>query len=169
MDTIERIQSKLQQKGVPYNEPVSIERIREFEKANGVSLPEELILLYTRVCNGCEMFSRFTKLKRIEEWCADPEELQRAFTFEHYWIWDDNEDVDEDKLWQTKYGNLELVDIGDGESWNVIVNGSQRGQMWNLGDLGISPCAPPKNVLEWFEYWLDCTEKRVNYFKDFKY
>ncbi len=104
------------------------------------------------------------KLRPIEEWKFNPNTIQNPFPFEKYWIWED--DYDEQKIAQTVYGNIELMDIGDAQSWNVIVSGSQKGQMWMFSNVGIQPCAPPKGILEWFEFWLDGKE---DYFEGFEY
>lgn len=61
-------------------------------------------------------------------------------------------------------GNVSLIDIGDCQSWNIIVTGEERGRMWFFTDVGIQPCVPNRGFLSWFEYWLDGNE---NYFGEF--
>lgn len=63
-------------------------------------------------------------------------------------------------------GNIQLIDVGDGQSWNIIITGNERGQMWFFTDIGIQPCAPRRDFLSWFEYWIDGND---DYFKEFKY
>ena len=88
------------------------------------------------------------QLRPIGEWKFDPEGISKSFSFEQAWIWED--DYDEEKIKQIVYGNIELIDIGDAQSWNIIISGPQKGQMWLFSDVGIQPCAPPKSLLEWF-------------------
>ena len=61
-------------------------------------------------------------------------------------------------------GNISLIDIGDCQSWNIVVTGEERGRMWFFTDVGIQPCVPNRGFLSWFEYWLDGNE---NYFGEF--
>lgn len=164
-DRIERIRQKLEAKGVPYQKKIDIQVIREFERKYGVVLPQELMDLYCGICNGCTMIDGFP-LKSIEEWEVELDDIKKPFPFEQDWIWEDEENEDEAKLSQTLQGNIELIDVGDAQSWNVIVTGKQRGQMWFFTDVGIQPCNPPMNVLEWFAFWLDGKE---DYFEGWKY
>lgn len=55
-------------------------------------------------------------------------------------------------------GNIEIINIGDSQSWNIIVNGEEKGNMWYFTDVGIQPCKPSMIFLEWFEFWLDGKE-----------
>lgn len=57
-----------------------------------------------------------------------------------------------------------MIDIGDSQTWNIIINGKEEGKMWFFTDVGIQPCAPSMNFLEWFEFWLDGNE---DYFYEF--
>ena len=160
---IEKIKQKLDLKGVQYNRKTSIEVLKEFENKYNIVLPEELVSFYCEVCNGCSMIDGF-QLRPIEEWKFDLDGISKMFPFEQCWIWED--DYDEEKIKQIVYGNIELLDIGDAQSWNIIISGPQKGQMWLFSDVGIQPCAPPKSFLEWFEFWLDGKE---NYFEKFEY
>lgn len=58
-----------------------------------------------------------------------------------------------------------MIDIGCGQTWNIIVFGKEYGKMWNYTDVGIAPAAPELSFLEWFEFWLDGGE---DYFKEFE-
>lgn len=121
------------------------------------------MLFYTQICNGCKMLDGFNLL-RMEEWKYNCDNLKRAFPFEEYWIWENA--YDEEKLKGIADGNLELINIGDAQSWNIIISGKERGKMWFFTDVGIQPCAPSMNFLEWFEFWLDGNE---DYFYNFNY
>lgn len=158
---IERILLKVQSKNIQKNEVIRIEDIRSFERNNNIKLPEELVLFYTEVCNGCKMLDGFNLL-RMDEWKYNANSLKIDFPFEKYWVWEDN--YDKEKLKDIENGNLALIDIGDAQSWHIIVKGKERSKMWFFTDVGIQPCAPSMNFLEWFEFWLDGHE---DYFYDF--
>lgn len=160
---INRIIEKMDIKNIYGNEVTSINTIRNFETQTNITLPEELVLFYTEICNGCKMIDGFNLLK-IEDWEYNLENLNKDFLFENYWIWED--DYDENKIKSISDGNIELIDIGDAQTWNIIVKGKQKGKMWFFTDVGIQPCAPSMNFLEWFEFWLDGND---DYFRDFIY
>lgn len=161
-EDIQRIKIRIQEEGIITNEPISTNEITNFENINNFSLPEELVLFYTEIGNGCEMIDGFY-LKRLEELEFDEIKVKKDFIFTKYWIWED----DETKALFDKVGsgNIELIDIGDSQSWNIIITGEERGQMWFFTDVGIQPCAPKRSFLSWFEYWLDGND---DYFEEFQ-
>lgn len=164
MDTvIKRIKSKIEYNGVYVNELISKEKIREFEKKNNIYLPEELKLFYSEIGNGCKMIDGYY-LQKFEDLVFDICKVKEEFIFTEYWIWED--DDNEDLIDEVDKGNIQLIDVGDGQSWNIIITGKERGQMWFFTDIGIQPCAPKRDFLSWFEYWLDGNN---DYFKEFKY
>lgn len=162
-DRINRIKQKIENRNMQKNEVISIDEVRNFEKITNIKLPQELVLFYTEICNGCKMIDNFSLL-RMEDWKYNTEDLKKDFLFEKYWIWED--DYDEEKIKCILDGNIELIDIGDAQSWHIIVNGSEKGKMWFFTDVGIQPCAPSMNFLEWFEFWLDGND---DYFYEFIY
>ena len=164
MDTvIKRIKSKIEYNGVYVNELISKEKIREFEKKNNIYLPEELKLFYSEIGNGCKMIDGYY-LQKFEDLVFDICKVKEEFIFTEYWILED--DDNEDLIDEVDKGNIQLIDIGDGQSWNIIITGKEKGQMWFFTDIGIQPCAPKRGFLSWFEYWLDGND---DYFKEFKY
>lgn len=164
MDTvIKRIKSKIEHNGFYVNEVISKEKIREFEKKNNIYLPEELKLFYSEIGNGCKMIDGYC-LQRFEDLVFDICKAKEEFIFTEYWIWED--DDNEDLIDKVDKGNIQLIDVGDGQSWNIIITGNERGQMWFFTDIGIQPCTPRRDFLSWFEYWLDGND---DYFKEFKY
>jgi hypothetical protein len=93
----------------------------------------------------------------------DIEKAKEKFPFDKYWVWEDEPgDVNLDDVLK---GNIELIDIGDAQTWNIIINGKERGQMWFFADVGIQPCAPKRSFLSWYEYWLDGND---DYFSEFE-
>lgn len=152
---IKRIQQKMKDKNIEGNPVTSLEYVKRFELENNIKLPEELVLFYTEVCNGCRMLDGFNLL-RMEDWKYDLNHLTKDFLFEEFWIWED--DYDAQKMNCITDGNLELIDIGDAQTWNIIIKGKERGKMWFFTDVGIQPCAPSMSFLEWFEFWLDGNE-----------
>ncbi|SHL03278.1 hypothetical protein SAMN02745136_03906 [Anaerocolumna jejuensis DSM 15929] len=102
-------------------------------------------------------------LKGLEELEFDENKVKEEFKFTKYWIWEDDEV--NDLLDKVGSGNIELIDIGDSQSWNIIITGEERSQMWFFTDVGIQPCAPKRSFISWFEYWLEGSD---NYFGEFE-
>lgn len=75
---IERILLKVQSKNIQKNEVIRIEDVRSFERNNNIKLPEELVLFYTEVCNGCKMLDGFNLL-RMDEWKYNANSLKIDF------------------------------------------------------------------------------------------
>lgn len=157
---ISRIKVKLMEKGITLIEPVDINVIRNFEQKYNVTIPEEMVLFYTIISNGCKMIDGF-RLRAFEEWKYNHELISKEFPFEKYYIWEEDDNFE---INQIEYGNIELIDIGDSQTWNVIINGKEQGNMWFFTDVGIQPAAPGLSFLEWFEFWLDGGE---DYFNEF--
>lgn len=151
---IKRIKQKIEDIGLICNEPIHIEEIKNWEEKAGIKLPENLVLFYTKICNGCEMIEGRDLLK-FQEWRINKENLKKEFMFDKYWIWEDEEECSEEKLKSARHGNIALINLGCGKSWNIIINGKEKGNMWFFADVGMEPCSPSMDFLEWFEYWLD--------------
>ena len=159
-DRICRIKRKILNKNIKIKKTVGIEKIKELEAKLKIVLPKELIDFYTLISNGGEMLDGFN-LYSFDEWKYNSNKVSQDFPFENYWIWEEEEDTEFDVL---DNGNIELIDIGDSQTWNIIVSGKQYGKMWFFSNVGIQPAAPSRTFLDWFEYWLDGND---NYFTDF--
>ena len=53
-------------------------------------------------------------------------------------------------------------------TYQLIVTGPCRGEVWNFCDVGVQPCWERQDFLGWFELWLD-DQEAVDYFKDYPY
>lgn len=161
---IKRIQQKIAEKNIKMGECLSEEAIAEYEKYCKAELPQAYRMFLKNVGNGCEYFCRLEDIGRRD--------LSRPFMLEEVWIWeDDDRDSDivyqemEEKVYQ---GEIELKNLGCGMSYNLIVTGKCRGEVWNFTDVGVQPCCERQDFLGWFELWLDYQDE-VDYFKDFEY
>ena len=92
---IDRIIDKMNFKNIQRNQVVSIEEINQFEINFNILLPEELVLFYTKISNGCKMIDGFDLLK-LTDWKYHIEHLKDDFLFDKYWIWESN--YDEEKI-----------------------------------------------------------------------
>lgn len=165
---ISRIKTKVMTLGIEMGDVLSEEEIICFEKRYGVHLPEAYRIFLKEVGNGCNMIDGF-QLRSLED--IEVKNLSQPFMLEDEWIWED-EDIawaDLVKIIDTKLnGQLELIDIGDGMTYNLIVTGQCKGEVWNFTDVGVQPCCERQDFLGWFELWLDMQDD-VDYFKDYAY
>lgn len=100
------------------------------------------------------------------------QELSGPFMLETFWLWEDDErasDIIEAEMKDKVYrGNMELINLGCGMSYRLIVTGNCRGEVWNYTDVGVQPCCERQDFLGWFELWLD-NQDETDYFRDFVY
>lgn len=91
---------------------------------------------------------------------------------EKFWLWEDDErekNIIETEMKDKVYrGNIELINLGCSISYNLIITGKCRGEVWNFTDVGVQPCCERQDFFGWFELWLDNQDK-TDYFKDFVY
>ena len=160
---IERIIQKAVLKAVELNPVIPIKTIRDFEQLYDVVFPDELASFYTMIGNGGVMIDGFT-LKRFEDLAIDIENVKEEFILEKYLVWEDeSDDVNFEEIFK---GYIELIDIGDAMTWNIIINGKERGNMWYFTEVGVSPCFPSMSFLSWYEYWLDGNEDFFSEYQD---
>jgi hypothetical protein len=163
VEKYEQLKAKMIEKNIIFNLPCKLEEIERFEQQYFIKLPCEYRDFLHKIANGGNMIDGFPLLS-LSEIKVSRETVNKEFPLSDYWIWED--DFDEIKLKKIEYGNLKLIDIGCGQSWNIILNGKCAGEMWFFSDVGVQPACPRRGFLSWFEYWLD---EGDDYFTDFDY
>ncbi|WP_291559569.1 SMI1/KNR4 family protein [Clostridium sp. UBA2485] len=165
---IKRIKEKCTAEDIFLGEQLLEQEICLFEKKHDTILPEVYRKFLLEVGDGCDMIGGF-KMKSLD--MIDrliSEKLSAAFPFEDPWIWEDEECPSESRLLEVGNGNIELIHIGDAQSYNLIVTGKCRGEIWFFCDVGIQPCCQRQDFLGWFEKWLDYGND-VDYFTEYQY
>ena len=167
---IERVKQKVSELGIEMGAVLSEEEISRFEKQCNIRLPEAYRLFLQEVGDGCEeMFDGFQLncLANIEQ-----KDLSRPFLLEKEWIWECDDRprniIQEEMDSKVYQGEIELINIGCCISYNLIVTGKCRGEVWNFCDVGVQPCCERQDFLGWFELWLD-HQDQTDYFKDYVY
>lgn len=154
---LRRIRNKLADKKIEVGPCCTEKEIAAFEAIHGVSLPSAYRAFLLSVGNGCRHMLDGFPLRSLQE--AVPENASRPFMLEDAWVWEDDdrsEDAIEREMDARVFcGEMELIDIGCGMSFNLIVAGRCRGEMWCFSDVGAQPCCPRQDFLDWFERWLD--------------
>jgi len=152
-----RIKQKLKKRNHRLNKPTSRDALKKIETEYGITLPDELVMFYTEISNGCTMIDGF-ELLCIENWKIDSKKIKCEFPFSECWLWEVETEPDKDLLQAIHCGNISLIDIGCGQTWRIVIKGGEKGNMWFFTDVGIQPCSPKQNFLSWLEFWLDGNE-----------
>lgn len=151
---IERIQQKLNIAGKKIDPPLPLSEIEKFEHIHQIVLPEEYREFLLKVGNGGEGPPQYGLLP-LGKALNGLDDLSKPFPFIEEWVWESESNPNEELIKKVGHGRLILGDEGCARYWALIVNGPQRGFMWDLADVGIQPCVPARNFLSWYEYWLD--------------
>ncbi|MGN1412108.1 MAG: SMI1/KNR4 family protein [Oscillospiraceae bacterium] len=153
---IEGIKSKLEDKDIKLNQPLPMEKIINFENEYNIKLPKELVAFYTQISNGAMLYPNedICNLYSFEDWIFNKMSIQKDFTLKNN-ICNYDFSQQENNIFFKKisYGNIELMDLGCGGSYNIIVKGNRYGEMFSYLD----PCLEfsNKKFLDWFESCLD--------------
>lgn len=158
---LESIKEKAARSGVAFGRMLSEGEIAEFEKKHNVRLPWAYRMFLLMVGDGCESMIDGFPLKRPGE--TECGELSKPFEPEDAWIWEDDGSTAEEIAQRAYSGVLELIDIGDGMSYELIVSGKRSGEVWFFTDVGVQPLRGRPDFLCWFELWLDMRDE-VDYF-----
>ena len=96
------------------------------------------------------------------------ENYGEPFRYQEYWVDWDNLEEDEEPPFGNPFtsGTLELIDIGDGQTFELVITGPCRGEVWHFCELGVQPCCQRQDFLGWFERWLTDGDN-VDYFAEF--
>ena len=152
---LDRIKDKLSSSDVKMGKILSESEIAAFEKKHNVRLPWAYRMFLLTVGDGCESMIDGFPLKRLSDTeCGD---LSKPFEPEDTWIWEDDGSTAEEIARKAYSGVLELIDIGDGMGFYLIVSGKCQGEVWFFTDVGVQPLRgrPRPDFICWFELWLD--------------
>jgi hypothetical protein len=161
-----------------FNRAQSEQELQEFEQRFRVQLPEEYRYFLKQIGNGGA--GPFYGVVPLENSLfdsldyPDPLSLINAsldFNFKEAWNMDlgDCEDEDysrrEEEYYNPKWANgmLRISNFGCGVSMNIVVNGSEQGNIWvddRCSDGGIYPFEIPEKggrigFFDWYDFWLD--------------
>lgn len=151
-------------------ECLSEEAIAAFEDCHKIQLPEAYRIFLKKVGDGCDHMLDRCCLNRLEN--SLYQNLSEPFMLEKFWIWEDDDresDIIASDMENKVYrGNIGLINTGCCISFNLIITGKCRGEVWNFTDVGVQPCCERQDFLGWFELWLD-NQDETDYFKDYLY
>ena len=149
---IERIQRKISERNIEMGESLKEEEILYFENSHNVKLPQAYRMFLQLVGNGCKRMLDGRRLNDLES--CPQQELSKPFLLEKFWVWEDDErdgDAIEADMQNKVYrGNIELINLGCVNSYNLIITGNHQGEVWNFTDVGVQPCCEPQDFLGWF-------------------
>jgi hypothetical protein len=159
---ISRIKRLLADQGRRMNPCVNEEVIEAFEQRHRIRLPQEYRLFLKEVGNGGKGPPYYGLLplgevpRDYDRLFADVlKHLHKPFPLTTYWVWEGEPEAKPELHEAINHGNLVLGTDGCAMYWLLIVTGPERGQIWQRADVGITPCAPRRDFLSWYEYWLE--------------
>jgi hypothetical protein len=169
---IERVKNKVVERKISLNRCLMPHEIQEFEKHYHIRLPEDYRRFLTEIGNGGSgpPYYGLVPLAETIETVKDKEfRPDLPFPLTTYWVWEGEVSWEKgqpeilDPVFL--HGHLYLGTDGCSHDWILIVTGSERGKIWDRADVGAQPCAPERDFLSWYEYWLDGHE---DWWKDFE-
>lgn len=166
MSDLLQLQSLVRVRGVRLNPPAPVSAVEAFEAQHGISLPSDYRTFILTVGDGGEGPPSYgllplgaTDPASVPEWFASGYTglLSQTFPLGSLWIWEGEQDgaLLEARLSTLRFGTLCLGTDGCGLFWLLVVSGPERGQIWQLADVGITPLAPRLTFLAWYTYWLN--------------
>jgi hypothetical protein len=156
------IRKKMFTKEVTAGPPLRVKDVTAFEKKHGVKLPGEYVTFLREIGNGArrEADGLYALLPLGEVWKGSGITRARALAglakpFPH----GRSKKRDPQRagtLGKTSWNGCLPVGGDAFDAWGLVVaDGVERGTMWQLSADGVVPNNPPRNFLEWYDYWLD--------------
>ncbi len=180
---IAEIKKVVESKKILTYPPLTKSEINEFCEKHDVDLPEEYVLFLTEVGDGWkrtqnDVFSTIN-MNRLSESFNSAEDLRKEFPFVNGWVWEDgggeewpqldgeSDDEYEERLIALEEsalnGQITLIDVGGGGSWNLIISGKCKGQIWFVCGEGAIPCTDRLTFFGWIRKWLDGVKEIGDY------
>lgn len=162
---LEHIRQEIQLQHIQMGPALPEEDIRSFEQKHQIRLPEAYRRFLLEVGNGGDMFDGFDLLPLETE--RELQNFSAPFPFTEYVV-EEDEPLSKEFWSQVAQGTLELIDIGDGQTFELVITGPCRGEVWHFSEMGVQPCCQRQDFLGWFERWLT-DGNGVDYFAEFPY
>lgn len=161
---LERIKSKLikrlrEEYGVEEIafETLPIEKITEFENKYNIKLPQGIVDFYTKVSNGVVFDEDICHLESFENWYFDEKLINTDFNIENDVTYDGYLDISDYSFLYC--GTIELMDLGCGEKYNIVVKGKHYGEIIGVYEIYLE--ITNKNFLDWIEGCIDHKDENV--------
>ena len=140
-------------------ETLPIEKITEFENKYQIKLPQEIVDFYTKVSNGAVLCpdEEICNLEPFENWYFDEKLINTDFNIENDVTYDGYLDISDYSFLYC--GTIELMDLGCGEKYNIVVNGKHYGEIIGVYETYLE--ITNKNFLDWIENCIDGTDENV--------
>ena len=158
---VRRIRKKMALADVVAGPPLPASALRTFEKAHGITLPDGYARFLREVGNGAARAdgSLYTLLRLGTVHtgsgvtrAALRTGLKKPFPHGRKKRGDPQRPG---TLGKTSWHGCLPVGGDAFYAWGLVVTGFERGTMWQLSPDGVVPNNPPRNFLEWYDFWLD--------------
>lgn len=148
-----RLKAKAEEQQIFLHPCLEPAKIKSFEERYNLKLPKEYTAFLMQCGDGFD--SKYT-LSSLEQTVFEPSCLTKKFNFREAWIWENESNTSEARICSaTQNGQLQLVDMGCGRTFRLIVSGSAKGEVWEMTDVGIAPYKNGCDFLDWLDDFLD--------------
>jgi hypothetical protein len=155
------IRNKMTANDVVAGAPLRVKDVTAFEKKYGVELPADYVSFLREIGNGAarKADTLYALLPLGQVWKGGQITRARLVTslkspFPHGRT-KKREPQRATTLGKSSWNGCLPVGGDAFHAWGLVLNGVERGTMWQLSPDGVIPNNPPRNFLEWYDYWLD--------------
>lgn len=158
------------------------ETIDSFNAEYGVHLPDEYALFLTEIGDGWKKTRNdkyaTVNMNQLMKSFENGDFLKKEFPFKEAWLWEEENETsarfetEDEETYQariqkleeaTQFGHITLIDMGSGGSWDLIITGPCKGQVWFICGEGITPCKERLTFFGWLRMWLDYKRELADY------
>jgi WD40 repeat protein len=158
-ERLQRIRLKIAKRELKLQPPAELSEVEAIEALCGVTLPLGFRRFVTEIGNGGggpPAYGLVPLLESVKLYCQALQP-QVPFPFTEGCFWEDEEEARRTELTEASLykGFLYLGTDGCGMDWVLITSGTERGQVWQITEMGAHPVTPRRDFLSWYEYWVD--------------
>ncbi len=152
-ERLERIRAKIAKRGLGLLPPAELSQVEAFEAEWKITLPLGFRRFITEIGNGGNGPPAYglVRLQESAQLYNQSLQPQKPFPFTEDFMWTDE---DAAKFYPDE-GYLYLGTDGCAMDWILIIEGTERGQIWQVTEMGAVAVAPRRDLLSWYEYWID--------------
>lgn len=157
---IEKLKKKIEGLKIKLLQTINEEDVREFEEKYKIRIPENYKAFIKEIGDGWEGIKingeEIRNCRRFKDCIYDEKGISRKFKYTDSWIWEEDEEATDKKISNAlKNGSIELMDLGDGMTYRLIVNGPSAGQIWMFTGEGVTPYGNSPDFFDWVNDILD--------------
>lgn len=158
-EIIQQLHDKIDKLHLAMNPTISLKVVHNVESASGIKFPKEYVDFICEIGNGGQLPKRpdsagiLLPLKG-----CDLRQASQPFLHTETHMWrDDDYDYAKDpekRVEESENGHFAFMECADGFTWDLIVTGKRRGEVWLFGADGMMR-GKGLGFLEWVQLYLE--------------